>query len=190
MKKSIVAGLALLALLAATDATAGGGRFGTLYGGGQLALLFVSEDGAERDIEAPALTYRMGGYVSSNVAIEGRFGVSLAGAGLTGNRTEDSAEEDVELDRLFGLYLTAHFPVPLPRRDVVTVFGTVGYTDIRMDASLQAGLPPERRSGVSFGIGAELASYDGFLLNVEYMRYIDSDGLKVSGIAVGGVYAF
>ena len=190
MKKSIVAGLTLLALLAATNATAGSSRQGTLYGGGQLALLFVNEGGAERDAESAALTYRLGAYVTSNVAVEGRFGVSLASTGLSGDRTEDTTRrEDVELDRLFGLYLTGHLPVPLSRRDVVTVFGTVGYTDVRMDASLR-GLPPERSGGMSFGIGAELTSYDGFLLNVEYMHYINDDGLKVSGIAVGGVYAF
>jgi hypothetical protein len=189
MKKSIVAGLTLLALLAATDATAGSSRQGTLYSGGQLALLFISEDGAERDAESTALTYRLGAYVTSNVAVEGRFGVSRASTGLSGVRTEDATKRDVELDRLFGLYLTGHLPVPLPGRNVVTVFGTVGYTDVRMDASLR-GLPPERSGGMSFGIGAELTSYDGFLLNVEYMHYISNDGLKVSGIAVGGVYAF
>jgi len=189
MKKSIAAGLMLLALVAATSASAEPGRQGTLYSGGQLALLLISEDGAERDAESAALTYRLGAYVTSNVAVEARFGVSLASAGLGRDRTEDTAELDVDLDRLFGVYVTGHLPVLVSGRNVVTVFGTVGYTDVRMDASLR-GIPSERSNGVSFGIGAELASYDGFLLNVEYMHYIDNDGLKVSGVAVGGVYAF
>src|SRR5690606_3305676 len=117
MKESIAAGLMLLALVAATSASAESGRQGTLYSGGQLALLLISEDGAERDAESAALTYRLGAYVTSNVAVEARFGVSLASAGLGGDKAEDPTERDVELDRMFGLYLTGHLPVLVSGRN-------------------------------------------------------------------------
>ncbi|RFA26991.1 hypothetical protein CAI21_15650 [Alkalilimnicola ehrlichii] len=188
MTRIIATGVAS-ALLLLSPMPAPAAQTGEVVGGGQLSLLLFKNDETGHEAESPMITYRLGYFMTPNISVEGRFGHGISNwrnnnADTTGNGTDD----ELELDRLFGIYLTAH--QPLPSNNAVSLYGTVGVSDARMTESPLAESISARNRGASIGIGAEFIAYDGFRFNAEYMHYVSDSGNRLSAVSIGGLYAF
>ena len=176
MWKKLILGVALLGLAAPATA-ADFLREGRSFGGGQIAPLTLSEDGAS-DAEPSALIGRVGTFVGNQLAVEGRFGVGFD------DDTVDGV--DVEIDRLVGVYGSGHIPMG----GTSSLYAVLGYSDVKASFSGPDGSTTDSESGFSYGFGADIGITRAIALNVEFMRYIDRSDVDVEALAVGLHYRF
>jgi opacity protein-like surface antigen len=96
-------------------------------------------------------------------------------------------EVDVELDKMFGVYLRGGIPVS----EVVCPYAIIGYTNGEVTASAAGfGSASESESDVSFGVGVDFAVNKEITINAEYINYFDKDGAEIGGFALGIVTKF
>jgi opacity protein-like surface antigen len=155
----------------------------TGYFGGNIAFLEYSEDLISDDASLTAIYGRVGMNLNANFSGEIRVGVGL------GDDSVDvlGTEVDVELDKMFGVYLRGGIPVA----EGVFPYAIIGYTNGEVTASASGfGSESESESDVSFGVGIDFALNDELTLNAEYMSYFDKDGAEIGGFALGIVTKF
>ncbi|MFK7159807.1 porin family protein [Marinospirillum sp. MEB164] len=114
------------------------------------------------DASAEGLKVRFGQQLTSFVAVEAH----LAFGG---------SDEDVSLDRLFGLY--AQFGLPL---NYFTPYAKVGMTSV----SLSDGDNTRSDFEFGYGVGAELNITRQFFIDLEYMRYLETDDVDMDAFTL------
>ena len=91
--------------------------------------------------------------------------------------TETYAGVEVEIDSLYGVYLTASFPVD----DNLSVYGLFGHSEADVSASYQNYSRSDKESSTSYGFGARYSILEAYTAKVEVMEMSDD----VTAISVG-----
>lgn len=116
----------LAATLTASVLTANATPFqlGTSYAGLNYALFAYRENGIGKDLEPTALVGKLGHFIFDQLSVEGRFGLGVSDDTI---KAGNGVDVTGDLDRMFGLYATGHFPLG----EHASVYALIGFTDIR-----------------------------------------------------------
>lgn len=135
------------------------------------------DKGVSKGVSLDLLLGKLGTKFNDNFAAEARIGFSLG---------DDTIEEPgmdvitVKLNKFYGAYLKVGAPVS----DSFYPYAVLGHTKIDVQVSSKNFTDSKSKSGASFGLGADF-NLDRFTLNIEYLKYIDKDEVKMSGISIG-----
>lgn len=106
----------------------------------------------------------------AGLGVEGMIGTGISDDRLRGNLAVDSR---VKVDQFVGLYLASRLNL-----GVVELFGRAGVAETRVRFE---GLGSGSASGFSYGGGLRLLPTDNLTLSVDYMNYLDKDGVTIDG---------
>ncbi|MBY6197331.1 porin family protein [Vibrio hangzhouensis] len=111
------------------------------------------------------------------------MGVELRGYG---NVKDDKILElvDVKFNHQFGIYLKPTLPVA----KYFTLYGLLGYADLKATASFEGGSDSDNDQDVQYGIGISVNKATPLELQVEWLQLYDDSGLEASGINLNLVY--
>jgi len=186
---SIAKSLSLALTLAVAGTPALGASAGDTYAGGGVGRVSY-ETQADLTLNPTALVGRVGYHLSEHIAIEGRLGFGLSsddtditGNGLTGN-------VGIDLKQLAGAYAIGHLPVTRG----VSVYGLAGLTYARAELTGRAGgvsvSDTLDDSGLSYGVGSQIALTERISGYVEWTSYLDQDAYTATAITAGATYGF
>lgn len=142
--------------------------FADSYAG--VSYKIVEVEGNAGSVEPTALEAKYGSFLTENFALEGRLGFGIAD------------DDGLDVDSLLGVYGTFHF---MPEEQF-SPYALIGYSR----GELSAGSFSESETDISFGFGADIALNDQGAVNVEYVQYLDKNGVTVSAISAGYVWKF
>jgi opacity protein-like surface antigen len=145
-------------------------------GGGAFEL---SDEDISDDASLLALTGRLGTnfneYFSGEVRLGFGVGDDSVSVPLLGN-------VDIELDSMYGAYLRSGLPVS----DSLFLYGVLGYTRSEITVSVPGfGSGSDSESDLSYGVGIDIDLSRNYLLNIEYMNYLDKGAVEITGFTVG-----
>lgn len=184
MPKQPLRSTALLLLLSSATLTsyAEPASSATSYIGGGVAFIDYSETGIRQDASLSAVYGRIGSQFNETFSGEIRAGIgagddSIAVMGIDVN---------VELKHFIGAYLRAGFhaaPNLYP-------YALVGYSRAELEASVRGfGSVSGTDKDISYGFGIDLIASD-ITVNAEYINYVDTDGVELSGFSIGLAKSF
>lgn len=153
------------------------------YVGGNAAFLDYSEDGIRDEASLTAIYGRLGSQFNEILSAEFRLGLGIGddSIGFMGR------DVDVDLKNMFGAYVRAGLPVT----DVFYPYAVIGYTRGEVEYSLSGfGSDSDAESDVSFGVGSDFSLGQQMTINVEYMNYLDKNGVEIDGFSVGFAKSF
>ena len=161
---------------------------GKYYVGLQQGFGDYDEDGISETYNPTLLMARLGGYLTPNFTIEGRLGSGLKDD--THKLPEFGNNNfSLELDSLLGVYGTGHFNLS----EKSSVYGVLGGSKVEGTSSLPDFTSlesSEDNSGISYGIGVDIGFGSSWILNIEYMRYLDDDNFNLDVGSIGVAYRF
>lgn len=169
MKKTMIAGAILASLTMATAVSAKDGNY-VGFGLSQHNL-----DAGFFDADVMTLDGKIGTYFNENFSGEFRLGLGVQDDTVFG--------EDVELENYYGAYIRAGIPVS----DGFYPYAIAGYSNMKVGVS---GGGSDSESDFSYGVGADMAITNDVDFTVEYMRYLDKDGVEIDGIGLGFKFKF
>lgn len=148
-----------------------------VYFGGNIAALKYTESRIDDDATLRSLYGRLGIKINDNFSGELRAGMGLRDETL--NRS--GSDVSIELDHMYGAYIRGGFQA----NDEISPYVILGYTGGELISS-EPGSPTvtTSTSDISMGFGLDFL-VDNLTVNIEYMRYLNKDGVKVSGPAFG-----
>lgn len=175
----------LAATLTASVLTANATPFqlGTSYAGLNYALFAYRENGIGKDLEPTALVGKLGHFIFDQLSVEGRFGLGVSDDTI---KAGNGVDVTGDLDRMFGLYATGHFPLG----EHASVYALIGFTDIRATFSTPGVSVSESDNGFTYGFGADIYMGSRFGINAEYTRYLDQTGYRFSATSIGATLHF
>jgi len=167
------------------------------YVGANLVYGALDFDSRDDTINPAAFAVRMGGMANDHFGLEARFGTGL---GKTTERPDSTsrAKVDYSLDHVGGVYFTARAPLlDFPRWGKVYTQGYLG-VGAEQIKTVKRACDPDCRSdterndetGPSWGVALGLRPRPEVSLAVEYMRYVSTDEIEVSGLEAGILYHF
>ena len=164
------------------------GTEGEYYIGLQYADGDYEEDGISEAFNPTLLVGRFGRFITPNFSIEGRLGFDQDDDTQSlpefGNR-----DFTLELERLYGIYGTGHLDIT----ESSSIYGVLGFSEVKGTTSITSfpGIEStENNSSVSYGIGADIGIGSSWVLNLEYIRYLDDDEFELDVTNIGATYSF
>ncbi len=133
---------------------------------------------------------RLGHQFHDNISAEMRVGTGLgydtvSVYGYINSQGHDGfTDVNVSLSRFFGGYVRGSIPIG----EYVSPYLVIGYTRGQVDVTSSRFAYGGSKSDFSYGIGTDIAFFRNWGANIEYMNYLDEDGVDISGYAVG-IYA-
>lgn len=172
MKKTMIAGaiIASLSLVTAVEANEGN------YFGVGVTQFNIDDSSFEADVLT--LDGRIGTYFNENFSGEIRAGFGVQDDTIN---FDLNSSVDYEMKNYYGAYLRAG----VPAGEVFYPYAIVGYTRGKVEASFMGASASESESDFSYGLGADFALSNDFDITLEYMNYLDKDGVEVDGISLG-----
>ena len=166
----------LLAASAASNANAGENYFG-----GGVAFIKYSETGID-DIDMTSAFGKFGTKFNENFAGEVRlgFGLNSDSVNIYG------VDVDTELKNYYGAYLKAG----INATENVYPYVILGYTRGKIEASAQGYSVSDSESDMSFGLGIDFTVAEQTDLTLEYINYLDKDGVELSGFGLSIARSF
>lgn len=153
------------------------------YIGLQYGMTTYEESGIP-DLEATTGILRVGQYGNGALDFEWRAGIGLSQSDDQ-NFGTSSATVNVDIDSLLGIYLLAR----LGAAGSTSIYGVFGYSTMEATASATlgefSGSTTHRENGPSFGLGVNYDVLDSFLLNIEYISYVNGDDFSANAISLG-----
>jgi hypothetical protein len=176
-KNHFFALIGLLAISGLSPVTSQAAGFGL-----QFANMTYEEDGFS-EVEPGALIARLSSK-SETFGYEGRAGFGIS----SGDSSIADKDLEIYIDSLLGAYLTAQ-----RQFGPVSIYGLVGYTYIIATKTISGRQGPpftysssqDDESGLSFGFGANFGQIADIEFNIEYMPYLDDDGISIDAISLG-----
>lgn len=155
-----------------------------IYLGGNYLYLDYSEEYYYDDLELDlGALYLRGGYQFADwAAVEVRVGTGVSDDTVN----EFGINVDVELEELYGAYFIAG----IPNSSLFYPYAVAGYTRAEMDVSAWGFSESASESDFSYGLGTDIRFSENFAANIEFMRYMDKDGVEVDGLSAGIKYTF
>ncbi|NVJ59954.1 MAG: outer membrane beta-barrel protein [Gammaproteobacteria bacterium] len=130
----------------------------------------VEIEAGSSSVEPSALEGKYGSFLTNNFALEGRLGFGIAD------------DEGVDIDSLLGVFGAFHF---MPK-EKFSPYALIGYSR----GEISAGSFSDSETDISFGFGADIAVNGDGAFNVEYVQYLDKDGVTISALSAGYVWNF
>ena len=147
------------------------------YLGANYSMLTYDEDNVSEDLEPSAGIVRFGAMMTPHIGLERRVGVGISDDSVTFQGVEVAGD----IDRLFGAYLLGAVPVA----EQFSIYGLVGFTDVKATFSAGGNEMSDDDSGFTYGGGFDIFLNSDIALNAEYTQYLDESGYALSSIAVG-----
>lgn len=179
----------LTSILLLTSRAGAAASEGDAYVGVQYGVAAYDEDGISEEFNPTAAIVRLGRYFTPNIAIEARLGTGVSDDTRFLPELGSGYDATVEVDRVFGLYATAHANLT----DSLSLYGVLGASKVKATATLPAfpGLKSEEdNSSVSYGVGADVDISSNLTLNLEAIRYLDKSEFNLDTLAVGVTFGF
>jgi hypothetical protein len=167
--KSIVALLAVFALVVPGAANAASSEGADTYIGLQFGNSDVSVDGVS-DLDLDLTLLQVGVWVSDDISLEIRTGSGTSADTVQGVK--------YEIESVYGLYGLYH----LHLSEYASLYGALGLSRATLKTST-AGQDDE--SSLSYGVGAKFSFF-----SVDFMRYIDTSDVEVDVVSVSLQYTF
>ena len=164
------------ALLAATLITSSAAIAEGTYIGAGYHIGTYDESGFPK-ANPDGIKLEVGKYIAENVAIEGHL---LFGAG---SDTVTFLGTDVELKLKNAL--SVFIKGDLPLSESANVYGLLGFTKGKLEASALGTTVSENDSGLSYGIGAEAGFGSNIYFSGEYIFYISESDYDYTGFNIG-----
>jgi opacity protein-like surface antigen len=168
---AVTAVLGISATPAIADLYKSGG--GSLYAGANYTFVEVDGDGGS-DADLGTLSGKVGGHITPYFGLEARAGFGVVDDDL-------GSGVDLEAGNFFGGYATLNVVNGSP----FTPYGIVGFTRYELEVNGPLGSADEDESGLSYGIGVNMAINESLSGNLEFMRYLDEDDVTIDGIGLG-----
>ena len=118
-----------------------------------------------------------GKYVAPNVAIEGHL---LLGAG-SDTVTYLGVDVDLKLKNAISVFIKGDLPIS----DTANLYGLLGFTKIKLEASALGTTFSDDDNGLSYGLGAELGIGNDLFMSGEYIFYISESDYDYTGFNIG-----
>ena len=150
----------------------------TYYGAG-LAHLDIPIDGIDDemlDATVTSLHGLVGTRFNENFSGEIRLGI-----GISDDNNLDDDGFNLKLKNYFGVYAKAGAQIS----EIIYPYVVAGYTRGKMEASALGDSESASEGDVSFGVGVDFSISKTTKLNLEYMNYLDKDGVELSGFGLG-----
>lgn len=173
MKKAVGSILFGASLIMSTNSFASEGQ---TYFGADFHMGTYDETGFPK-ANPTGVGIKAGKYFSDNVAFEGRL---LLGMGDDTVRFL-GVDVDLELDNALSLFVKADMPLS----PSANVYGLLGFTKGKLNASVGSFATSADDSGLSYGIGAEAEISESLLLSGEYIFYISENDYDYTGFNIG-----
>lgn len=129
--------------------------------------------GTDNDFDLDYVMLQLGVWVTDDFSLEGRMG--------WGNGTDSTGPFDLEIENFGGVYGAYHWYFG----DHVSVYGIAGWSDATLKKSGSSGSIQGDDRGLSYGAGIKLS-----ILNIEYLRLLDTSDTEVDAVSVGLQYTF
>ncbi|WP_166253441.1 porin family protein [Marinobacter salicampi] len=182
----VLSGISALAIMAAVSPAQAKQPIEQGYVGINYVFVTYEEDGFSNEFDLGALAGKAGAQLTPYFAAELRAGFGVADESFSSG----GVSAELELDYLFGGYAVAGIPNDSP----IYPYAVIGFTKGELTASVSgpggSASVSESESDLSYGFGANLALNDQFLVNAEYMSYLDKDSYEISGVSVGVIIKF
>jgi outer membrane immunogenic protein len=176
--KVIIIGVTTAALMLSNSVYAG--NAGSRYGGIQYAITTYSEDGVSEEPKPTALIGLVGANITDRFAVEGRLGFGLQDDTVS----VSGADVSTDIDSLIGVYGIGHINLG----GGSSVYGLLGVSRAELTFSYPDNPVLESKSdnktGLSFGIGADIPVSNYVALNIEFVQYLMS-GFDLSAFSFG-----
>lgn len=172
MKKTMIAGAIIASLSLATAVEA---KKGNYYG---ISVTQFNIDGSWFEADVMTLDGRFGTYFNENFSGELRAGFGIQDDTVN---FDLNSSMDLEMKNHYGAYIRAGIPVG----EVFYPYVIAGYTHGKVEETFLGGSISESESDFSYGLGADFALSNDFDISLEYMDYLDMDGVEVEGISLG-----
>jgi opacity protein-like surface antigen len=130
-------------------------------------------DGLGQDLDLDFMGIQLGVWVTDNFALEGRMG--------TGAGTDSIGSVDFEVESFGGVYGAYHWLFG----DQMSVYGIAGWSEASIKASAGSDSVRDDEKGFSYGAGIKLS-----IVNIEYLRLLDTSDVEVDALSVGLQYTF
>lgn len=173
--------LAASALVTASMANAEGLYFGLGYQIGTYDETGVPE------ADLSAIKLEAGSSFSENIAVEAHVNLGMdSDTVAVPVSSATSVDVDVDLESSVSLF----FKGDLPLSPDFNLYGLVGFSQVKVEASAEGFSESSSDTGFSYGAGAELALGNQVYVSAEYVSYISEDEYDYTGINLGVHKAF
>ena len=146
------------------------------YFGGNFALVEYTEEGFP-DASLNSIYGRFGAYFGENFSGELRLGVGIGDDTVN----YEGTDVNVELKDFYGVYLRGGVPIG----EIFYPYAIIGYTKGKVEGSAYGISESFSESDASFGVGADFSFTETLKLNLEYAKYLEKDGVELTGFTVG-----
>ena len=170
--KSIVALLAIFALVGPGIANAASSEGADTYIGLQFGNSDVSVDGIS-DLDLDVTLLQVGVWVSDDISVEIRTGRGMSDDTVQGVK--------FEIESVYGLYGLYHFHLS----EFASLYGALGMSRATLKTSAAGTSDQDEESSLSFGVGAKFSFF-----SVDFMRYMDTTDVEADVVSVGLQYTF
>ncbi|AUM11845.1 porin family protein [Ketobacter alkanivorans] len=170
MNKMLIAAATATGLLCASQSAL---AEGDTYIGAQYTMFTVSTSGAD-DLEPDGMALVLGGKLSDNFMIEGRFGRSLSDDNIPGVA--------LKVDEQIGFYVKGGMEFA----DMVFPYVALGYTKVDFETR---GAIDQTESDLSYGVGADL-HFGNLQVGIEWMMLQDKTDYELEGLSLTGAWRF
>jgi opacity protein-like surface antigen len=152
----------------------------TYYGAG-LAHLDISIDGIDDemlDATVTSLHGLVGTRFNETFSGEVRLGIGISD---DNNLDDDGLDLNIKLKNYFGVYAKAGAQIS----EIIYPYVVAGYTRGKMEFSALGDSESGSEGDFSFGVGVDFSISETTKFNLEYMNYLDKDGVELSGFGLG-----
>lgn len=133
----------------------------------------TSIDDLSDNVDLDVLVLQFGIWMSENNSIELRMGKGIG---------DDSVGPvDAEIESIGGLYGTYHWHLG----NHFSVYGIAGWSRASAKSSVNGDSDQDDENGLSYGAGMKIS-----IVNVEFMRYLDTSEVEADAVSVGLHYNF
>ncbi len=137
------------------------------YKGINLASVEIEEDGV--DGPSPKIIIgKIGSSLSPNMTSEFRLGLSAG--------SDDFNNVDFKIKNMFGAYIKIH-----QSEGTTKPYFAIGVTKGKIELSNSFISESDSEDDLSYGLGVDFSNG----LNLEYMKYIDKEGVELNGLSIG-----
>ncbi|MCC6302950.1 MAG: porin family protein [Gammaproteobacteria bacterium] len=176
MKNSTAQKLFLLGLAFGSPSAFADTDVNNVYVGAGYHLGTYDESGFP-NMDLNAVKLEVGKYLTKNIALEGHllFGAGSEKVDVLGTEVE------VKLKNAISVFIKGD----LPLSEAANVYGLLGVTKGKLEASVLGITASEDDSGLSYGIGAEIGFGKGLFVSGEYLFYLSESDYDYTGFNIG-----
>lgn len=204
MKKTLLNTSIVLLLGAASFAS---NANGDMYWGANFASSELTSGAHSKDLSLNTVYSRIGKNFNKYFSLEGRIGFGVGDDEFSNQEIKpeenynyiNTTTFNLKLRNTYGLYLRAGLPV----NEFFYPYAILGLTQNKIETNKKHrvvhpynGIDYKFESNsksitdASYGLGVDLKVHENISINLEYLNYLDKDGMELSGFSIGVISKF